>query len=1261
MTRSPLALAPAPRPRPRTRPVHLELALAMFVALVVMGCGAPPKTPPPGQEPPLASLYVEALRREAIEPLDAKSYLAVVEHALTRPQDPHAFAALAAALDALVWREVSGLEGVEHAVAHRSLEALQETTGRLRNAWASELGTPFMRGLIATALHDLALRVGAAKDAHTWRRRSGCVQRAALAGPLAWPGVTALDAPSPIGPTTPMPAELPGVAPFANRAVVETVLADACALPIDETSPLVGLRVLVVDVNIPRAQNVYVALTSANAAVLDVGGRRVINREFAAGGSQTTRLGLVHAEAGRLRVVLRLAYRHDGNRVALQLWDEQGQPLETMAPRRGELATARATRAGSVDVSPAPGPHELAVAVGGWLALGESRRAVAALEGHPNDAPPFELDLLRVRALQAAEHLPRNQLRMQVAAAAARAAEGCPRCWEARLYDAIAEEDRKGFGTGVYAAFAKLSVTEGTSRWTTTLSPLELAYVALQANATDLTDVARVAYDALSGRVANAPMVADLDARLFARHGPALLDAACRGGTSRASLRCLEAHIARSDLNGTLAELERLRDLRGSKAILRPLEVNELLAHGKQAEALQIYDAMPPAQRTLSLLGLFVGSDEAPAGARRFTADMLGAADAPYAYEPLARLLGVFTDPAATLEQAGAALVAQDRKDAFLPGAGTAVLRRLEHYELQGSGLLHYWLYDLRRVSGTLDVASGTWMGAPRIEGRQESRSLRRRIYKKDGRVLDPDPGAQGAQGDTDLSQLQAGDYVEALVMGWALPDDNGQLTVDTPDLLPPRTSIREGQITFRRAESVKLSLWSHGLLGEGSTVVSGTSSTTTWRLNNRPPRRIETGVPPLEARAALSFGTDSYPRIAAALAALHRTLDDRDPFMKSWVGAAVGDEQDTAKRVGRVVAAAGKALKQSDPGALSDWAASMGGGAQRETARTMLERGVGSRTWVVHRALRELGVVSEIVVAESRPWSAAPGFPPHTGRFTHPLVRAEWEGTVAWIDADVEGPPLPPGRVSPELRGRKALRNDGTMLTVEVPVSADVDRIAIDLELDAQGDASGTCSLVLYGRAAQQLVERFEVVVGSDRDAMLRSVVLAWVPWADVQEVKLESDETSWEVRVQAKILLVGFARPEQRDKPIYALPGITPVHGLSGATTTLGARYAQQADRKTALAIDTPLLYQVKRTIKLPPQAAVVKSPAPVKVVRDYLTAERTVTHDGGVIVDRFALNLPVGTIAPEAFAEFSKALEEVDDGFMHTLRVEIPASSP
>ena len=56
--------------------------------------------------------------------------------------------------------------------------------------------------------------------------------------------------------------------------------------------------------------------------------------------------------------------------------------------------------------------------------------------------------------------------------------------------------------------------------------------------------------------------------------------------------------------------------------------------------------------------------------------------------------------------------------------------------------------------------------------GKDTIRVLRRRIFKKDGRVVLPDRTPNAAQSHADLSQLEAGDAVEAIYEGWGLPSE---------------------------------------------------------------------------------------------------------------------------------------------------------------------------------------------------------------------------------------------------------------------------------------------------------------------------------------------------------------------------------------------------------------------------------------------------------------------------------------------------------
>ncbi|KYF68635.1 hypothetical protein BE15_08040 [Sorangium cellulosum] len=664
----------------------------------------------------------------------------------------------------------------------------------------------------------------------------------------------------------------------------------------------------------------------------------------------------------------------------------------------------------------------------------------------------------------------------------------------------------------------------------------------------------------------------------------------------------------------------------------------------------------------LEALGLAAGRGNVRAVRGRLARDRTTARDTPAGIGPITRALGLTPDPAPALEAEGRKLVLEDQAKAFLPGAATAVLRHVERFTIAPDGLVHYVTYDLRRVSGTTDVAQGAVAYGPLIEGRGAARLLRRRIHKRDGRILAPDAAANAAQEHSDLSQLEQGDYVEQVTEGYALPGDSGQLVIDTWDLLPERTSVREAEIEVRRPSSLRLAVWSHPLLGAAEQRVEGASTVSVWRLKDQPPRRMEDGVPRVEMGVGVSLGTQTWGHVAAAIDENLRALSDRDPSITRWAREAAGPERTPSPALlERVVAAAGKAVKVAGGAELSDMAALLGGGPQRTTARAMIELGQGSRSWVIYRALRELGVRADLAIAETEPFSSSADFPPHAGRFQHPLVIARLPGGDVWIDADVEGPPLPPGRISPELRGRAAMLPGGELVTVAGTSGETGDEVDLRLAVDEQGNAAGTFTILLHGRAAQALSEAFETVVGTARREMLRGVVLGWLPWADVEDVTVSSTEGSWEVALRAAVTIHGFARPEGKDAAAWTLPGLEPVHLVfpRAFTGTLGATYASRGARKSALAIETALQYHVRRRIELPAGYAVARVPEGVRVEHADLTASRKGSY-GAVIEEDFALSLPTGTVATDEYRAFVERVQAVDSGFMAGIRVARPAGA-
>jgi hypothetical protein len=661
---------------------------------------------------------------------------------------------------------------------------------------------------------------------------------------------------------------------------------------------------------------------------------------------------------------------------------------------------------------------------------------------------------------------------------------------------------------------------------------------------------------------------------------------------------------------------------------------------------------MLPAERNVAALGLLLARSPAELKSR-LSRDILAAADMPGALGPLSTSL--LESPAAALEAKGAERIAADqKKSAAASGAATLVLEHDERYAISAAGLLHYTLYDLRRVFGTTDVEGGAQAGSPLIEGRDVRRTLRRRIHKPDGRILEPDRASYASQGHSDLSQLEAGDYIEQIVEGWTLPGASGQLVIDTPDLLPERTGVENASIELERPSSLPLDVWVHALWGQPTEKVDGGRTITRVAMKDRPPRRMEDGVPKMDRDVSVSFGTSNWKVIGRSIAEGIASLDDRDPFVSRWAKSAAQGETNPRAIVDRVVNAVGKSVKVASGSELSDSAAAGPAGSQASSARTTLELGQGSRSWLAHRALRELGLKSEIVVAETEPFSADPKYPAHFGRFNEPLVLVHLESGPVWLNLDVQGPPLPAGRISPELRGRLAMNAEGQTIPVGGALPQD-DRDEVDLriKLDDKGNAAGSYTIVLRGRTAQALADALEKVVGTDRSDMLRSVVLGWVPWANVDLVELSSSEGSWQVALRASVSIPAYAQAEGKT---WVLPGLMPLHAgfprpYSG---TLGATFASQGSRESALSIERAFQYHVHRRVDLPAGTTLSGAPPAVDVKNDNLEAYRHAKLEGSAIDEDFGLSIPTGTVDPAKYRQFSDDAHGVDDGFQAATRV-------
>jgi hypothetical protein len=1234
----------------KARTAAIALALCAQVGLA---CGGPGAKSPAQADAHLPQLFTTAFRVDATgDPAAAvRAHLDVVRAAAQADGDPFQVPALEASLDALTTRSLSSLGDAasDAALERRTREPIAAELARIE---ALAQGV-FARGLIAGALATLAQRTGDHAHATSHRVDSGCMQEATIVGPTSWTPVTGVDDAGPLDPPeTPLAAAYPIGDAFGTLAHPTVVRGYGCSLPLSAESSRPGAREVVVDVKVDRAQTIGVALRARGAAVLRAAGTLVLRRPFSLGDGPAARFARIKVTAGTLRLVARVGTAKDDDAVELDVWGEDGRPLSGSAPAIGSTADARATGVAVLEPCACHGGEELTLASAADLAAGDPREAEDRLWGVATrpDALP-ELALLYARAVDSARDLSAATKAERARSAYERALEVWPSSWEAVVAHAVLAGVRRGKGEAGMEILRDLDVTRG--KMGDARPAMVDAFDAVVSGRERLFDRARAALDRARAGLAGTSLLADAERAGSPLTGKELEDRDCDPArlSRRDTLTCFDAIRSAGDRTWANAELGRVRKVLGAPSRFLGVELRDALAAGDDARATRTFGAMLPAEQTLSALAALDTSTDQQA-------HLLHAAtvarDAPSAIAPLLRSAG--DDPTREFEGVAERLAAQDHATPILPSAATAVLAHTERFAIDPSGLVRWTLFDVRRVSGTTDVEENAQAPAPEIWGRGTMRSLRRRILKHDGRILEPDQTPRASQDHADLSQLEQGDLVEAIYEGWALPGDTGDIGIDTTDLLPQRVAVHDATIELRMPQSLRGALWSHPALGKATERADGDARVLTWHVVDRPSRRVEDGVPKMDRSAGVSFSTTPWTTVARALRETIATLEDHDPEITAWAREAAGTDgaKPTRATVEALVGAAGKALREADPGTLSDY----GGGiapVQSQTARTFLSSHEGSRSWLVLRGLQELGIPAELRVAENDPFSADPGFPPHFGRFIHPLVVAHvGEGDV-WIDADVAGPPLPAGRVSPELRGRLALGIDGAIAPLPAPAAGDErDEIDVRLALDEHGDARGTFAVVLRGRNAQELSEALVRIVGAERQRALRDVVLAWLPWANVDDVQLASSEGSWQVSLRADVSVSGYAQRE--GSKTWLLPGLDTLHWSwpRARVSSLGSTFATRGGRESALALSTAVQYHLHRRIELPKGTTVARMPGPLEVKAKLVEASRQVSVNGDSLQDDFVLGVATGTIATADYDAFVSVAHAADDGFLASTRV-------
>lgn len=1238
----------------------MKRAIAAVILSCAFACGGRGPNAPTGAGG-MSKPIADAITTEATSPETAlDAWAKVLTSAAWADGDPWQTFAIGAAIDALVMRSAPGL-GSDGAILYRVADPRASTSKDLlreaiERAMIAAKG-PFAKGLIAWAGERISEHRGDANAAADFRKARGCASEATVIGPLTWAPVSGVAEPDPLANAdAKIERAYAGDGAFAKKIEPVIVRAKGCWIDLEAESALSGVRDVVVDVDVPEAQTIGVALRSQSTSILRVGGKIAIDRPYDLGGDPVTRFARVDVTKGRLRIVARVGADQQGEAITIQAWSADGSPLLMRAPRPGEIATARANAATPVTPPPLRTDDDRIAIGAASLAFGEPKHAERVLRevAARADASLAALSVY-ARAVGCARDLTPTRRAERTRAIWDRVLQQWPSSWEAVLAHAELAADRKGRSEARMAALEDLDAHRAQVKGLG--AALLDAYDAMSSGQEGLYDRARAALGRAKGPLAATAILFDAERAAGARSGRERIAFECRHDSARNAddLTCYDALADAGELDKAEAELSRVRAVRGADAAYLPLSLQTALARGDLDGAKKIFEKMLPGERTFAAFALL----ERPKDRAAIGRVAASSSDGTNTIAPMLRWLG--QDGTAAFDDIAEQATLADRKKPALAEAGTAILQHIETYDVDELGLLHMTFLDVRRVGGTTDVEENAQAPAPEIMGRATMRTIRRRIFKKDGRILTPDPTPNAAQAHADLAQLERGDVVESVYEAWALPQAAGDLGVDTPDLLPERTAVAHATIEIRLPASLKVTMWSHPLLGPPKELKEGSQRVLRWQIDDKPTRRIEQGAPKMDRGARVSWSTATWDHVARGMREVLAALGDHDAEVDAWAKEAAKGKTGR-DLVEAVVTKAGETIRESSAGLLSDFTAGRSSGPQGYTARTILSEREGSRSWVIMRALRSLGVDAELGVAENEPYSANPHFPAHYGRFLHPLVIAHILGKDGkredvWIDADVSGPPLPAGRVSPELRGRAVLMTDGRI--TQAPLSgseSERDEIDLRLVLDSSGDAKGTLTVLLRGRAAQEISEAMLRVVGLERDRALRNIALAWLPFADIERVVLSSSEGSWQVSLRADVSVKRYAQPEGKgDQTTWVLPGLEPLHTVFPRpwVTTLAAAYAGQGGRQEALAISRAVQYHAHRRIELPSGSTVVRAPSPLEVRTPNLTATRRITSQGA-IDEEFMLTVTTGTVPADRYGAFVGDARRIDAAFLASTRI-------
>ena len=315
------------------------------------------------------------------------------------------------------------------------------------------------------------------------------------------------------------------------------------------------------------------------------------------------------------------------------------------------------------------------------------------------------------------------------------------------------------------------------------------------------------------------------------------------------------------------------------------------------------------------------------------------------------------------------------------------------------------------------------------------------------------------------------------------------------------------------------------------------------------------------------------------------------------------------------------------------------GTGPFTDQASHVLSRGRGSRTLLLVALLDALGIPARIALV--RPFYVDPQrwLFPRLDLYAVPVVRAEVDGAVVWLDPAARWAPfgaLPPGARDADAlvlpRPGEALRRERTP-ALPAP---DRSEVLLEIQVSPGGDATidGVESYFGFeGAGAKVAIEKLDEI---GRRRAIEQALSRSFRSLRLEEVRFEGErEVGSPLVIRYRAHVAGLARPSGGRLVVDAVP----------YPPRLGARFAPTASRESPLLIGVGDRSSLRIEI-LPPPGGTPVAGAPVKVEAPQGSYAREERVEGGRLVREDRLELRRSRIAVEAYPEFARFTAAVDE---------------